>query len=167
MDIRTDEVMVVLHDVRSAHNVGSVFRTADAIGVDRLYLCGYTPAPVDRFGRVQGEIAKTALGAEQNIVWEKCDDTKELITRLQKDGAYIVAVEQCHSARDYKETTPPRPCAFVFGNEVDGISESVCNSADAVVEIPMRGKKESLNVSVSVGIILFHFFDVSGTSNIQ
>jgi tRNA G18 (ribose-2'-O)-methylase SpoU len=151
------DVRVILHNIRSAHNVGSVFRTADAAGVSRVYLTGYTPAPLDRFGRVQPDIAKTALGAEQTIPWESHENTVRLIGHLKKEGVQAVAVEQHPKATDYKTFTPAHKTAFIFGNEVEGLSDEVCKATDSIIEIPMRGTKESLNVAVAAGIILFQY----------
>lgn len=149
------EIAVLLHNIRSTHNVGSVFRTADASGVSRVYLSGYTPAPVDRFGRAQKDIAKTALGAERYIPWEHHASSSRLISRLKKEGWHIVGVEQDARARDYRKSKTMKKTVFVFGNEVLGISKDLRKKCDALVEIPMHGKKESLNVSVAAGIILF------------
>ena len=146
---------VLLHNVRSAHNVGSIFRTADAAGVLRMYLSGYMPRPLDRFGRVQKDIAKTALGAERFIPWEYYASPNALISRLKKEGWRIVGVEQDARARDYRSFKTKQPTLFIFGNEVRGLSKRVRDMCDALIEIPMRGKKESLNVSVAAGIILF------------
>ena len=150
-----NSVGVLLHNVRSAHNVGSIFRTGDASGIARMYLSGYTPKPLDRFGRVQKDIAKTALGAEQFIPWEYHASPNALISILKKEGWRIVGVEQDARARDYRSFKTEQPTLFIFGNEVRGLSKSVRDMCDALIEIPMRGKKESLNVSVAAGIILF------------
>ena len=149
------EISIILYNIRSAYNVGSIFRTADAAGVMRLYAVGHTPTPVDRFGRAQSDIAKTALGAEKTVPWEYVEDMHVLIQRLQHERTAIVAVEQHPDAIDYKTYTICGDTAFVFGNEVDGLPHDVCAQADTIVEIPMRGNKESLNVSVSVGVVLF------------
>ena len=148
-------VAVLLHDVRSTHNVGSIFRSADAAGVSRMYLCGFTPTPTDRFGRVQKDIAKTALGAEKFLAWEHHASALRLISKLQKEGWDIVAVEQDKRSIDYQRFDIKKPTLFIFGNEVQGLPKNILKRCDAVVEIPMRGKKESLNVSVVVGIVLF------------
>jgi len=148
-------VAVLLHNVRSAHNVGSIFRTADAAGVAHIYLSGYTPKPLDRFGRAQKEIAKTALGAEAFISWQYHTSPNTLIMKLKKEGWRIVGVEQDARARDYRSFKTKELTFFVFGNEVRGLSKSVRGLCDELIEIPMHGKKESLNVSVAVGIILF------------
>ena len=149
------EIAVLLHNIRSTHNVGSIFRTADAAGVSRVYLTGYTPLPTDRFGRAQKDIAKTALGAEQYLPWEHHASPMRLIAKLKKEGWHIVGVEQDARAQDYREFKIKPKTVFVFGNEVLGISSGLRNKCDALIEIPMHGKKESLNVSVAAGIILF------------
>ncbi|MEK7133793.1 MAG: RNA methyltransferase [Patescibacteria group bacterium] len=150
------EVAVLLHNVRSSHNVGSIFRTADAAGVSHMYLSGYTPRPVDRFGRVQKGIAKTALGAERYIPWEYNKTPDAFLSRLKKEGWTIVGVEQDARARDYRAFRTKKLVLFIFGNEVRGVSREIRRRCDALIEIPMHGKKESLNVSVAAGIILFN-----------
>lgn len=150
--------IIILDNIRSAHNVGSIFRTADGAGVGKIYLLGYTPTPVDRFGRPQPEIAKTSLGASEVIPFEHIEntDTENLIERLKQEGFQIVAVEQTPSSVSlYDFTVPPKVC-YIVGNEIDGVSEELLSLADTAVEIPMEGKKESLNVSVTAGIVLFH-----------
>ena len=149
------ELNLLLHNVRSAYNVGSIFRTADAAGVSKIYLVGLTPTPVDRFDRKNKEIAKTALGAEKYIPWENMRSIRALFSKLKKDGWYIVGVEQDEAARDYRVVRPRKKVVFVFGNEVRGLPISVRNECDTLVHIPMRGNKESLNVSVAAGVILF------------
>ncbi len=151
------QTALLLHNIRSAHNVGSIFRTADAAGVSRIYLTGYTPTPTDRFGRPQKEIAKTALGAEHTIPWEYAETPAPFIKNLKKGGWRIVGVEQDARAIDYRALTPDRPTLFILGNEVRGISLTLRDQCDVLIEIPMRGKKESLNVGVAAGIVLFSF----------
>lgn len=146
---------IILHDIRSAQNVGAIFRTADAVGVQKIYLTGYTPAPLDRFKRVDSKIAKTALGAEKTIPWESYKSVGALIKRLKKSGVHIVAGEQSPSAVSSTKWKPQFPLAIILGNEVLGVSSAILRACDEIVEIPMRGEKESLNVSVSAGIILF------------
>lgn len=148
------QVSVILHDIRSMHNVGSIFRTADGAGVSKMYLTGYTPAPLDRFGRPVKEIAKVALGAEKTVPWEEREIT-ELITSLKKDGVQVIAVEQDQRSVPYMVLKPKGCTALVFGSEVGGISDTVLTQCDTVIEIPMYGKKESLNVSVAAGIVLY------------
>ena len=154
-----DVVSVILYNVRSAHNVGSIFRTADGVGVHKLYLCGYTPTPVDRFGREQPDIAKTALGAHTMLSWEYHENTKKLIHSLQKNGVTVVAVEQHKTAIDYKTYKPKGDVAVLFGSEVDGVEDTLCTLSDVVLQVPMYGSKESLNVSVVAGIVLYRLFD--------
>jgi 23S rRNA (guanosine2251-2'-O)-methyltransferase len=150
--------IVIVDNVRSAHNVGSIFRTSDGAGVSRIILCGYTPAPLDRFGREQSEIAKTSLGAAAMIPWEKKESTEEVletIRELKGSGFTIVALEQTPSSISLHEFAVPKKVAYIVGNEVDGVQKELLDAADAVVEIPMQGQKESLNVSVATGILLF------------
>lgn len=149
------EIIVVLHNIRSNHNTGSIFRTADGAGVSKIYLAGYTPAPLDRFGRPNGALIKTALGAEQMIPWEKAEDTLALIARLKKEGVTVVAVEQDTRAVSYLAHTPQAKTAYIFGPEVEGLPSEILDAVDAILEIPMHGEKESLNVSVAAGVILF------------
>jgi len=179
------EVAVLLHNVRSTHNVGSIFRTADAAGVSRIYLTGYTPMPTDRFGRARKDIAKTALGAERFLPWEHHASASRLMSKLKKEGWHIVGVEQDARARDYRAFSAKGGSSsgekakgktvFVFGNEVLGISKDLRKKCDALIEIPMKGAmvrqahhprhsgsgKESLNVSVAAGIILFKYVERS------
>jgi 23S rRNA (guanosine2251-2'-O)-methyltransferase len=149
------EIAVLLHNVRSAHNVGSIFRTADAAGVSRMFLSGYTPTPTDRFGRAQKEIAKTALGAEKFLPWEYQKSPAAIIAWLRKTGWRIVGVEQDPRAVPYMELRARDKTLYIFGNEVKGVPKTLLKKCDSIVEIPMRGKKESLNVSVAAGVILF------------
>ena len=147
----------LFHNVRSAYNVGALFRTADGAGISKIYLTGYCPTPIDRFGRSQKEVAKTALGAEKTVAWEYAKNPSSVIKKLRKESWMIVGVEQDARAIDYRNFIVERPTLFIFGSEVRGMSKSLRDQCDALVEIPMRGKKESLNVSVAAGIILFRF----------
>ncbi len=149
------EIAVVLPDIRSAHNVGSIFRTADAAGVSRIILAGYTPKPVDRFGRPDKTLAKTSLGAEKSVAWEYARDPKRALQALSAGGWRIVGVEQDERAIAYRAFKRRGKVAFVFGNEVRGLSASLRALCDDLIEIPMHGTKESLNVSVAAGIVLF------------
>lgn len=148
----------MLDNVRSAHNVGSVFRTSDGAGASKLYLVGYTPTPIDRFGRPQPDIQKTSLGASETVAWEQVDDgaAPAELARLKKDGWQIVAVEQTKGSISLYDFRPTNKVLYIFGNEIDGVSPALLESVDVVVEIPMLGHKESLNVSVSAGVVLFH-----------
>ncbi len=152
-------VFIVLHNIRSATNVGSIFRTADAVGVMKIYLTGYTPKPVDRFDRPNSQIIKTALGAEKSVSWEFVKNPEKLFTKLKQEKVKVVAVEQAGQALDYKKFKQKSATAFVFGNEVLGIDHKILKICDGVIEIPMRGKKESLNVAVAVGVVLFRVLD--------
>jgi len=152
------EVYVVLDNVRSAYNVGSIFRTAEGAGVKKIWLAGYTPAPRDRFGRVQPEIEKTSLGASTMISWEAVDHLGDVIQSLQADGVTVVAIEQTPSALPLAVLPPVEKIAYVFGNEIAGIPLETCARCDYVVALPMMGQKESLNVSVAAGIVLYHQF---------
>jgi 23S rRNA (guanosine2251-2'-O)-methyltransferase len=147
---------VFLHNVRSAHNVGSIFRTADAAGVSAVYLSGYTPRPLDAFGRVQKDIKKTALGAEKFLAWEYAKSPDAIIKKLRAAGYRIIGVEQDALSCDYRRFKPKGKTLFVFGNEVRGLSKSLRDACDELIEIPMHGKKESLNVAVAAGIVLFN-----------
>lgn len=148
-------IFVILDNVRSVHNVGSIFRTCDAAGVSKLYLCGVTPSPVDRFGRARKDLAKVALGAQNSVAWEHVEDTKRCVEALKKEGVHVVAIEQDSRAKDFKTFSCVTPTAFVFGEETRGLSKDILQMCDEVIEIPMHGKKESLNVSVAAGVILF------------
>ncbi len=191
-------MVVILNNIRSSENVGSIFRTADAFGVKKIYLCGYTPSPLDRFNRKNTKLIKASLGAEEFVEWEKCENLEEVIEKnrinLKNSENYvsslstdksllafssarlvslrkacsennfqnflIVGVEQSEDSIDYRElkksclASHKNNIALVFGNEVEGLSEEDLKLCDVIAEIPMQGKKESLNVAVSVGIIL-------------
>lgn len=146
---------VILNDIRSVHNVGAIFRTADAVGVDKLYLTGYTPAPKDRFGRDRSDLSKTALGAEKTVKWEQ-GDIQKILSDLKLEGYTIICVEQDKSSVDYRKLSEIEgDKVLVLGNEVSGISKDILSQSDYIIELPMKGKKESLNVSVTAGIVLY------------
>ncbi len=149
------EVALALYNIRSAHNVGSLFRSADGAGVTKIFLIGYTPRPQDAFGRVQSDIAKTALGAEKTVPWIHCTRPDTFFKKARKEGWNIVAVEQDVRSIPFTKFKRKNKTLFVVGNEVKGIPRSCIQRCDEVIEIPMRGEKESLNVSVAAGIILF------------
>ena len=149
------EVFVILHNLRSVHNVGAIFRSADAAGVVKLFLTGYTPLPMDRFGRKRPDIAKTALGAETYVAWEFRPHIGALVQELCEAGIQLVCVEQAPGARNFREFQARERVAYIFGNEVRGISSALLKRCDVIIEIPMRGRKESLNVAVAAGVILF------------
>ena len=135
-------LVLVLDNVRSAHNIGSAFRTSDAFKVDKVFLCGICACPPS------AEIHKSALGAEDSVPWEHWQETIELVRHLKTVGYKVVSLEKFASAEGEKY-------AFVFGNEVDGVSQEVVDESDFVLEIPQFGTKHSLNVSVSVGVVLW------------
>lgn len=149
------ELYIVLDDVRSAYNVGSILRTADGAGVTKVFLCGYTPAPVDRFGRTVKEIEKTSLGASQTVPWERVVDIGELVAQFKARGIQVVVVEQSPRSVDYRTAALSSDVAFIFGNEREGVRKDIVELADTVVDIKMQGDKESLNVGVAVGVVLF------------
>lgn len=139
------------------YNVGSFFRTCDATGVQKIYLTGHTPAPIDRFGRSVGAISKTALGAERTVAWEHHGDGELLVQNLKHCGVHVVALEQDNRAIDYRAFTVRYPTALIVGSEPDGIPQDMLELCDTIVEIPMQGSKESLNVGVALGVALYHF----------
>lgn len=150
---------LLLVDIRSAENVGAIFRTADAVGIGHIYLGGYTPGPLDRFGRKRRDVGKAALGAEDSVPYTEHADVLALLARLKQEGNTIVAIEQSSRAVRYTEVPKTLPTTFVVGNEVTGLSEEVLSYADYIAEIPMSGAKESLNVSVATGVALFRILD--------
>ncbi len=152
--------ILILPDIRSAQNVGSLFRTADACGIEFVYIVGITPAPSDRFDRPNSAIAKTALGAEQTIPWKKVASLSTLLNTLKKNDVQTIAIEQSEIAIDYKKVKVQFPVAFVMGNEVEGLPKAILQKVDIVAEIPMNGMKESLNVSVAGGIALFRMLNI-------
>ena len=149
------EITLILHNIRSSENVGSLFRTADAAGVSRVVLSGYTPGPLDRFGRANAKLAKAALGAEKCVAYEQVEDLHACIKKLKEAGVAVLALEQDPRSVPYDTDTPKTPVALIVGNEVEGVAKDVLDLADAILEIPMRGKKESLNVAVAGGIALY------------
>ncbi len=144
--------VVVLDNIRSVHNVGSIFRTADGLGIEKLYLCGTTPAPVDRFGRARNDLAKVALGAEKSVAWEYVSETADALRKLKEAGCMLIALEQDDRSQPLSGIKTKTPFALVVGNEVGGLGDEVLKLCDMIAEIPMQGKKESLNVSVAFGI---------------
>ena len=146
-------VVLVLDNVRSMNNVGSAFRTADAFALEKVYLCGITGTPPHR------EIQKTALGAEQAVEWEHSRDTAELCKSLQGQGYKLLAVEQAEGSTMLHQfqPSPDQKYALVFGNEVFGVEDKVMELADGCLEIPQYGTKHSLNISVSIGVVVWQF----------
>lgn len=147
-------LVVVLDDVRSMHNVGSVLRTADAFRVEEVIMCGITGTPP------HAEIHKTALGAEDSVSWSHCDNAVEAVERLQSRGYTVLSVEQAEGATMLPAFRPEQGCryAVVFGNEVKGVHQKVIDISDGCLEIPQAGTKHSLNVSVTAGIVIYQFF---------
>jgi len=154
-------VQMILHNIRSAHNVGALFRSADAFGVSRIWLTGYTARPVDRHGRARRDIAKTALGAEGCIPWTPRSRADAACRFVRDHGFSLVAVEQDERATNLPVWSPPRDVCLIVGNEVTGVSPSLLHRADGIVEIPLIGAKESLNVGVAAGIALYHVVSAS------
>jgi len=157
-----DELFIILHNIRSVLNVGAIFRTADAVGASKIFLCGYTPTPEDN------RIKKTALGAEKFVPWEKHLQTWRVLEKLKEDGVQIVALERFDklTASKLKIRTqnifsfkPKFPLVLVLGNEVKGLSLQILKYADKIIAIPMYGQKESLNVSVAFGIVAYKIIE--------
>ena len=149
------DARLLLDNIRSVHNVGSIFRTAETLGISKIYCLGTTPVPLDRFGRKRSDFAKVALGAEEMVPWEHVDDGARLLKELKKDGFEAIALEQAEGSADYKGIEAGPKTVVVLGAEVQGISKDLLKVCDLIAEIPVIGKKESLNVSVAAGIFLF------------
>lgn len=149
--------VLVLENLRSVENTASIFRTADGFKVSKIFLIGTTPAPVDRFGRKRRDFSKVSLGAEETIDWEhvKNQDLGFKIQGLRDEGFQIIALEQVPGAYRLKDFKASNQFALIVGSETDGVSRGALDISDAVVEIPMQGTKESLNVSVATGVALF------------
>ena len=145
------EIILILDNIRSRENVGSIFRTADAVGISKIYLCGITPTPPHE------KISKTALGAEKWVPWEYCRETWRLLKKLRADGIWLIALEQIKEGEDIfkHDFSKDKKIALVVGNEVRGISPKILKYCDEGVSIPMFGRKESLNVSVAVGVAVY------------
>lgn len=147
-------LIVILDNVRSLNNIGSVFRTADAFLIQKIYLCGITAKPPHR------EIHKTALGATDTVEWEYIENVEDVVQKLQNENVFVAAIEQAEDAvfLDEFSVKTHKTYAVVFGNEVKGVQQKVVSAADAVIEIPQLGTKHSLNISVSVGVVLWDLF---------
>lgn len=147
-------LIVVLDNIRSLNNIGSVFRTSDAFLIEKIYLCGITAQPPHR------DINKTALGATETVAWEYVEDTLALLKKLQGEACKVFAIEQVEGSimlNDFK-VQPDEKLALIFGNEVDGVQQEVVNQCDGSIEIPQLGTKHSLNISVSAGVVLWDLF---------
>ena len=163
------DARLLLENIRSVHNVGSIFRTAETLGIGKIYCLGTTPVPVDRFDRKRMDFAKVSLGAEESVGWEHVEgdigdsgpneNPATLIKGLKKEGFKIVALEQAAKSVDYKEVKAGEKILVILGNEVDGVSPELLKMCDEIAEIPMNGQKESLNVSVAAGVFLFRLLD--------
>lgn len=157
------ESILLLDNIRSVHNVGSIFRTAETVGISKIYCAGITPAPLDRFNCKRRDLAKVALGSEELILWKYVADadTIGLIKKLKKDGFKIIALEQARNSIDYKnvKVEDEAKILIVLGNEIEGVSPEILKLTDQIAEIPVKGKKESLNVSVASGIFLYRLLD--------
>ena len=154
------KTVLILHDIRSNHNVGSLFRTADCVGIDEVVLTGYTPTPIDKFNRPIKEIAKTALGAEKSIPWKHEKDIKKVLKKLKEDGFTIIAIEQSENSVDYKKVKVKGNAAIILWNEVEGAPKNLLKMCDVIAEIPMKGEKESLNVSVAGAVAMFRMLNI-------
>lgn len=148
-----EKLVVVCHNIRSAFNIGSIFRTADAVGVNKIILGGYCPPAT------HPKVLKTALGAEKSVISESVKQTWRALDRLKKDGFKIAALELNPVAKNIFKYQPEFPMALVLGNEVRGLSEEIIERCDDIIEIPMRGAKESLNVSVAFGIAVYQLLN--------
>lgn len=152
------KIFVICHNIRSRHNVGSIFRTADGAGVAKIFLCGITPVPP------HPNIEKVSLGAEKFVSWEKWKETWRVIEKLKKENFEIIALEQSKKSISLERTDNRcrfnKKMALVLGNEVEGLPESILKRADKIIQIPMLGKKESLNVAVAFGIAVYKLREV-------
>lgn len=153
--MKKQQNILILDNIRSVENVGAIFRTADAVGIDKIYLCGITPCPTDRFGKKRNDLAKSALGAEEFVNWEYIENILTLVKKLKKENYKIIALEQDKKSKHYSKIKLNNRNAFVLGNEVDGVNKNILKIVDEIAEIPMRGEKESLNVSVATGVFLY------------
>jgi len=153
------ELFLVLHNIRSAYNVGAILRTADGAGVTRVYFSGYTPVPAKKnkihISSAEKMIAKTALGAQESVDWEKINDLENLLKEFKNKKIKIISLESINGATNLKNFKAQFPLALFLGNEVDGVPKEILENSDEIISIPMKGKKESLNVSVAAGIAIY------------
>lgn len=147
-------LIIILDNIRSLNNIGSVFRTADAFLIEKIYLCGITAQPPHK------DIQKTALGATDSVVWEYAENTEDVVAKLQSEGVFVAAIEQAELAVNLNDFSLQKEMtyALIFGNEVKGVQQKIVTASDAVIEIPQYGTKHSLNISVSVGVVVWDFF---------
>ena len=156
---KSSKIYLLLHNIRSTYNVGAIFRTADATGVKKIYISGYTPAPIDRFGRARQDISKASLGAEKTVAWESIPNAIALIKKLKKEKVKIIGLEQDRKSINYKKSKLSEKNLILLGEEVKGIEKNMLKMCDEIVEIPMMGEKESLNVSVATGVLLYGYVE--------
>ncbi len=154
--------VVVLDNLRSVYNVGSIFRTANAVGVEKIYLCGTTPTPLDKKGNRRKDFAKVALGAEDTVAWEYFENTLSCVKKIKDEGLYVIAFEQDGKAVNYNNVNIEGKdnVSFVIGNEVEGITKDVLKECDVIAEIPMLGSKESLNVTIAFGVGVYRILSI-------
>ncbi|MGC1177260.1 MAG: RNA methyltransferase [Candidatus Saccharimonadales bacterium] len=158
------ELVLIAHNLRSTHNVGSLLRTADGLGIQRVYLTGYTPYPLQAKDsrlphlahKIDRQITKTALGAEKTVSWEHEEDIFKIITDLHEQGFRVAALEQAGNSISLSDFKPPEKLALIVGREVEGIEPEILALCDQIVEIPMFGKKESFNVTQAAAMALYH-----------
>lgn len=149
------KIILILDNIRSVHNVGSLFRTADGFGVSEIFLCGTTPTPIDRFGRERGDFKKVSLGAEKTISWKYFETTEQAILFSKQEGFQILALEQSERSQNLNTFVSEKNLALVLGTEVTGMSQELLNYCDVILEIPMFGSKESFNVSIAGAIAMY------------
>lgn len=158
------DLVLIAHNLRSCHNVGSLLRTAEGLGVDRVYLTGYTPYPHHNndtrlphlAAKIDRYIHKTALGAEQQVPWEQSDNVADVLERLRRNGFTVAAVEQAPAAHRLPDYSPPQKIALLVGREVEGVEPEVLAACDTILEIPMFGQKESFNVVQAAAMAFYH-----------
>lgn len=154
MNLGHGRAILILHNIWSLYNIGALFRTAEGVGFSQIFLTGYSPSPENQ------KVAKVALGAEKMILWKKYSSITRLLSRLQKEGYQRIALEQTPKSIPYYALRSPKRFAVLLGNEVRGLSPAIIKKTDAVIEIPMFGKKESLNVAVAFGVVAYHMMCV-------
>lgn len=152
---QSKSIILILDNLRSVYNTASIFRTADCAGVEKIYLVGTTPTPLDKFGRLRNDFAKVSLGAEGTVAWEYAKTITPVLTKLKKQGYTVYALEQDKTSVHYKKAKYSDNIALICGNEPYGIDKKTLAKVDTIVEIPQFGTKESLNVVVATGIVLF------------
>jgi 23S rRNA (guanosine2251-2'-O)-methyltransferase len=154
--------IAVLDNLRSVHNVGSIFRTANAAGIEKIYLCGTTPTPLDKKGNKRSDFAKVALGAEETVSWEYFENANSCVKSLKEEGNYVISLEQDKNSIDYKNIhiEGKENISFIIGGEVEGIQKEILKLSDVIAEIPMLGTKESLNVTIAFGVAVYRILNI-------